>query len=307
MSALQVGTLASPGILSSPHQQRLDFVTQIIDQGIDHVFVADHVSFHVGTGMDGLINAAMLAAMHPDLRICVGVYLLALRHPVLVARQLATMAEAAPKQLILGVGVGGEDRNEVAMCDVDPATRGKRTNECLEIIKLLSDGKAHDFDGEFFTFERAWIKPAPKTPAPIVVGGRAPAALERAGRFGDGWLGIWSTVERYGKSVAVVNAAAADAGREPLKLHGLQAWVGIDDNRDRARARLAKAMEAFYRVPFEKFERFCPYGTAEEVADKLAGYTEHGCRLFNLMPVASDDAAGIEAVAKIKARLAAAG
>jgi len=77
-------------------------------------------------------------------------------------------------------------------------------------------------------------------------------------------------------------------------------WIGIDDDRAYARARLAKAMQQFYRVPFERFEKYSPYGTAAAVAKALTAYRDAGCRLFNLMPVAADPDAGIAAVAEIK-------
>ncbi|MEZ5557297.1 MAG: LLM class flavin-dependent oxidoreductase [Pseudomonadales bacterium] len=298
-----VGTIASARLLSSPHAQRREYVARIVDQGIDHVFVADHVSFHVGMGMDGLINAATLTALHPDLKVCVGVYLLALRHPVPVARQLATLAESAPGQLILGVGVGGEDRNEIAMCGVDPATRGRRTDEALQVVRGLLEGEPMDFDGEFFRFERAWIVPKPSLPIPMLIGGRADAALERTARYGEGWLGIWSSAARYAQVLRSVDEAAASLGRAPLPMHGIQVWVGIDDDPDRARSRLARAMQDFYQVPYERFEKYSPYGTAEAVADYLAPYRDAGCRLFNIMPVAATEEAGIAAVAEIRERL----
>jgi hypothetical protein len=62
-------------------------------------------------------------------------------------------------------------------------------------------------------------------------------------------------------------------------------------------------MERFYSTPFERFEKYTPYGTAAEVADFLARYRDAGCELFNIMPIAADDAAGIDAVAEIRARL----
>jgi alkanesulfonate monooxygenase SsuD/methylene tetrahydromethanopterin reductase-like flavin-dependent oxidoreductase (luciferase family) len=142
VTALRIGTLASPALLRAPAPERAALVRRIVDARLDHVFVADHVSFHVGTGMDGLVNAATLTALHPDLTVCVGVYLLALRHPVTVARQLATLGESAPGRLLFGVGVGGEDRNEFAMCGIDPATRGRRTDECLTIVRSLLAGNA---------------------------------------------------------------------------------------------------------------------------------------------------------------------
>ncbi|MEQ8860902.1 MAG: LLM class flavin-dependent oxidoreductase [Pseudomonadales bacterium] len=294
-----VGTLASPALLTSPHPRRAELVARIVEQNIDHVFVADHVSFHVGAGMDGLINAATLTALDPRLKVCVGVYLLALRHPVPVARQLATLAEAAPGQLILGVGVGGEDRNEIAMCGVDPATRGRRTDECLDVVQGLLHGKPMDYDGEFFQFTRGWIKPVPSQPIPMVIGGRADAALERAARFGDGWLGVWTSAGRCARVLQHVDARAAELGRPAPALHGIQIWAGFGADRDRARARLARGMEDFYRIPYERFEKYSPYGTAEEVAGFLAPYRDAGCRLFNIMPIADSEEAGIDAVAEV--------
>ena len=189
-----VGTVASFELLSCSHKERREHIARMVDKGIDHVFMADHVSFHNGLGMDGLINAATIAAQDERLKVLVGVYLLALRHPLPVARQLATIAQTAPGQLILGVGVGGEDRNEIAMCGVDPATRGRRTDECLTVLEGVAGGEPFDFDGEFFQFERALIKPAPDPAIPILIGGRVDASLERAARFGDGFGiggGVW--------------------------------------------------------------------------------------------------------------------
>jgi len=298
-----VGTLASPRLLSAPHSRRAEWVARIVERGIDHVFVADHVSFHVGTGMDGLINAATLTALDPRLKVCVGVYLLALRHPVPVARQLATLAESAPGQLILGIGVGGEDRNEVAMCGVDPGNRGRRTDECLAVVQGLLRGEPMDFQGEFFDFRKGWIRPAPEPAIPFLIGGRADAALRRAARYGDGWLGVWSSARRYAEVVRQIDAAAVALGRPEPALHGLQVWTGIDPDPSRARARLARGMEDFYRIPFERFEKYSPYGTPAQIADFLAPYRDAGCRLFNIMPVAESEEAGIDAVAEIRERL----
>lgn len=298
--ALTVGTLAAPEILAAPHRERQRLVHAIVEAGLDHVFTADHVSFHNGNGMDGLINAATLAALHADLKIVVGVYLLALRHPIPVARQLATLAANAPGQLILGVGVGGEDRNEIAMCGVDPNTRGRRTDECLEIVQALLAGETLDHDGRFFQFERARIRPIPEESIPVLVGGRSDAALARCARYADGWLSIWCSPERFGDAVAKVTERAKRLGRPVPRLHGLQTWVGIDDDPALARRRLAAGMESFYKVPFDRFEKYAPYGTPADVAAALTPYRDRGCRLFNLMPVAADSDAGIEGIAEVK-------
>jgi alkanesulfonate monooxygenase SsuD/methylene tetrahydromethanopterin reductase-like flavin-dependent oxidoreductase (luciferase family) len=140
------------------------------DAGIDHGATVDHVSFWVGAGRDGLIDATAMAMAHPTLPVQVAVYLLALRHPVLVARQLSTFSELAPGRLILGVGIGGEDRHEVAVCGVDPASRGRRMNECLTVLRQLLAGERVTYHGEFFDLADALVLPAPDPPIPIVVG-----------------------------------------------------------------------------------------------------------------------------------------
>ncbi len=304
MSNLQIGTLAGAEILNAPFSRRTELLWRIRSAKLDHVFVADHVSFFVGAGMDGLIQAATVMGAVPDLRVVVGIYLLALRHPVPVARQIANIAEAAPGRLILGVGVGGEDRHEIEICGVDPATRGRRTDESLKALEGLLSGSPTSHDCEFFSFEDALIKPAPSPQVPILIGGRSDAAVRRAARFGQGWLAAWCSPQRFGAVVDQTAAFAADAGRtvDPWT-HGLQVWVGVDDDRDHARARLAKGMQDFYQIPFERFEKYSPYGTAGEVADFLAPYVESGCKIFNIMPVAESPEAGIDAVAEVSERL----
>jgi alkanesulfonate monooxygenase SsuD/methylene tetrahydromethanopterin reductase-like flavin-dependent oxidoreductase (luciferase family) len=280
---ITIGALIDEGIYRGPVEERRVLVTRAIDGGLDHFFGADHVSFHSGGwGVDGLVRAAQVTALHDRARVMVGVYLLALRHPMPVARQLATISESAPGRLMLGVGVGGEDPHEFEVCGIDPRTRGRRTDEMLEILGPLLAGETVDHEGPFYPLERAEISPVPEPRVPIFVGGRAPAALRRAGRYGDGWLGIWSTPERYRQALETVKEEAARFGRaERCTQHGIQLWLAVDDDKAAARARLGRRMEAIYRVPFEKFARYSPHGSLAEVADQLSQLADAGCRVFN--------------------------
>ena len=84
-------------------------------------------------------------------------------------------------------------------------------------------------------------------------------------------------------------AQPARVGRpDPPRRHAMQVWCGLADSREAARACLAPAMEAFYQLPFERFERYCPYGTADDVAEFLAPYAAAGCTEFNLIPQSPD-------------------
>jgi alkanesulfonate monooxygenase SsuD/methylene tetrahydromethanopterin reductase-like flavin-dependent oxidoreductase (luciferase family) len=276
------------------------FLAQAGEAGIDHVCCGDHVSF-AGTGFDGLVQATALALLHPTLPIYSGVYLLPLRHPVHVARQLADIDRLAPGRLIFGVGVGGEDRHEVSICGVDPATRGLRMNECLTVLRQLLTGTTSTFHGKFFDLDEAVIAPAPPTAIPIIVGGRSDAAIRRAGRLGDGWLGIWNSPRRFADAVEMAAQEAGRAGRPgPPARHGMQVWCGLADSKKAARNCLAPAMQAFYQLPFERFERYCPYGTADDVAEFLAPYLDAGCTEFNLIPQSPDHDQAIAATAAVK-------
>ena len=130
----------------------------------------------------------------------------------LVAHQLIDVAGLAPGRFLFGVGIGGEDPHEVKICGVDPRSRGRRMDECMHVVRGLLTGKALDFDGEFFTIGQAQLAPLPAEALPIVVGGRSDAAIDRAGRLGDGWFGIWVSARRYAEAVAQM--AAPRMGRD---------------------------------------------------------------------------------------------
>ena len=302
MVDVRVGLFADA--LDSTHadpQQRRATLDQVADAGIDHLCVGDHVSFFVGAGSDGLISATSLLAAQETLRVYVGLYLLQLRHPVTVARQLATIAQLAPGRLTLGVGLGGEDRHEIEVCGIDPKTRGRRMDDCLHVLRCLADGAPVTFAGEFFHFDDALILPAPSPRIPLVVGGRSDAAVRRAATLGDGWLGIWVSPRRYATVRDQITRQAAEVGRDPSRFeHALNVWCGFGTTHEAARELLAARMQSFYQMPFEPFERSSPSGTPEAVAEFLRPYLDAGCSTFNVIPCAGDDDDAIAAVGEVR-------
>ncbi|MEM7219987.1 MAG: LLM class flavin-dependent oxidoreductase [Pseudomonadota bacterium] len=299
-AGLRAGLVAPPGFWSLPLDARAEATAEIVAAGIDHLYLADHVSFHDGSGTDGFVEVAALSQLHPTLNVMISIYLLPLRHPLPVARQLATMHKIAPGRMLFGVGIGGEDRHEIEVCGVDPSTRGRRMNESLELIRALMSGQPVDFAGEFFAVEAARIRPAIEPRIPIVVGGRSNAALKRAGRLGDGWIGVWCSERRYREALGIIADEAEAAGRGQVDwLHGYQPWVGVADTREEARRVVAAEMEAFYKIPFERFEKYTPYGRPDEVAAQLAGHVDAGCRLMNLKVCAPTDAEVVSGAGEI--------
>ena len=303
---LKFGLATPSNLWSLDWDERRAVVGNIVESGFDHIFMADHVSFRNGSGTDGFVEVAALSQLDPRVGVMISIYLLPLRHPLPVARQLASMARIAPGRMIFGVGIGGEDRHEIEICGVDPKRRGIRANESLEIIRGLLNGDAVSFSGVEFNISDAVIRPTPKKSIPIIVGGRSDAALTRAAKYSEGWIGVWCSSERFRNAINIVDAEAEEYGRSEVDwCHGYQPWVGLDaKDSKKAFESVKRGMENFYRIPFEKFERYTPSGTPTEVAEKLAPYVEAGCKVFNLKVCSQDAEEEVELGAELVSQLA---
>jgi alkanesulfonate monooxygenase SsuD/methylene tetrahydromethanopterin reductase-like flavin-dependent oxidoreductase (luciferase family) len=281
-----------------------DTITAAAAAGLDHVGSIDHVCFRGGEGIDGLITAAALAGIDPNIGVYVGVYQLPLRHPVLVARQLSTLAHFAPGRLTFGIGIAGEDSHEFENCGVDVHTRGRRTDESLVLLRRLMTGESVTFDGEFFQLRETRIMPAPHPPVPLIIGGRSDASMRRAGALGDGWIGAFNSVRRFSDAVTIVAEQAERVGRGSVGWqHAMEVWCGFDANVEAGRTRLADAMQRFYGLPYESFQRYCPAGRPEHVSEHLAPFLEAGCGNFNLIPIAASVDEAIEGAVRVKQSL----
>lgn len=271
--------------------------------GLDGLVAGDHVTFY-GYGNDGLITLTAIAAVTERIALRTNVYLLPLRHPVPVALQVAQLDQLSMGRFELGVGIGGEDPHEFTSCGVDPRTRGARANEALEILRQVWREDHVSFEGKHFQLDDVTMYPKPWRPVPIFVGGRSDAALVRAGRFGDGYTGLWQSTARFSQAQEVIAEAAAVAGRaeEPFE-PGMAFWCSVSDDRAEARALVAGGMESTYQLPFERFEKYTPYGTVREVAEFVAPFVEAGARHIILMPVHDSPEAVVERSAEVQAEL----
>lgn len=271
--------------------------------GLDGVIAGDHVSFY-GFGNDGMMTLTAIAAATERLELKTSVYLLPLRHPVPVALQAAQLDQLSLGRFVLGVGVGGEDPHEFWSCGVDPATRGARTNEAMQILRRLWTEDGVSFAGKHFQLDDVTVYPKPFRPVPLFVGGRSDAALRRAGRYGDGYTGIWQSVERFEQAKGVIAEAATGAGRNPDDVElGMQFWTSVGGSSDEARSRVAASMEATYRLPFGRFEKYTPSGTARDVAEFIVPYVERGARHINLVAAQDSPEESVERAAEVRAEL----
>src|ERR1700712_3362252 len=274
--------------------------------GIDGVFSGDHVSFHDGTGYDGLIHATAVAAASENLTVWTAVYLLALRHPVTVARQVPSLSSLEPGRFVFGVGLGGEDPHEMGICGVDPKRRGRRLDARLDVVSALLSGEEVTVDDEFLSIPGAIIRPVPQPRVPILVGGRSDAALKRTARTADGWISIWMAPQRAEQALATIADYAAGYGRRRPDRNVLMGWCGLGDSAEHARSLVAPVMEGIYKTPFARFEKYTPCGTSEDIAEAIAPFVRLGFHDIMLNGVAEDEATVVAMSAEVGRHLSSA-
>ena len=296
----KLGVAVNEALLIPDPAARRRILDHIAVAGLDHVTTGDHISFQGGTGFDGLASATSILAAHDTLAVLVGVYLAGLRHPMMTARQLATISQIAPARLILGVGVGGEDRSEISNAGVDPVTRGRRLDETLEVLRRLATGEAVDHQGQFFSLSDARILPPPDPRVPLVIGGSGDAAVRRTATYGDGWLGIFCSARRFGETVERIRDATAELGRPAPWWFGLSMWCGLGSDGDRARELLGRRMQALYNQPPERFQHVTAAGTPVQVAEKLAPFVAAGAEHLTIVTVADSVHDGIDLAAEVR-------
>lgn len=182
---------------------------QLEAAGIDSLWLSEIV---YGDLAEPLIGMTYALARTSRLKVGTGVAVLPGRHPVLVAKQLATLAALAPGRVLPVFGLRPARGPEAAAFPV-PGPRAAVFDESLELLRLLLSQPEVTFCGRFFEVAGASAGPLPGRVPDIWLGGSAPAGLRRAGRLADGWLGSFLTPQEAGAARAQIEAAAAEAGR----------------------------------------------------------------------------------------------
>lgn len=171
---------------------------------------------------------ATLGAVTKRIRFLTYVYILPLRHPIEVAKATSSVATFCEGRVVLGAGTGWM-KEEFEALGVDFHTRGKRFDECVEVLRQLWTGNMVEHHGRFFDFPRVQLRPVPRQPIPIYVGGMTAAALRRAATLGDGWVGAGQTVEHALETVAQLKRLRAEAGRASEPFDMLAPLLGPPD------------------------------------------------------------------------------
>ncbi|MET0233294.1 MAG: TIGR03854 family LLM class F420-dependent oxidoreductase [Kibdelosporangium sp.] len=193
--------------------------------GIDSLWLSEVVfSEHV----DPFVGMAYALSRTKNLKVGTGVAVLPGRNPVLVAKQLATLAALAPKRVLPVFGLQPARRAERQVFDVPHGRRAAAFDETLQVVRMLLEQDEVTFDGEFTKLDQARIAPRPQR-VDIWLGGSAPAGLERVGRYADGWLGSFLSPDQARDARVAIEATAAAAGREIEADHyGISLAVATD-------------------------------------------------------------------------------
>jgi probable F420-dependent oxidoreductase len=160
---------------------------------------------------DPWVSIGAMAAVTERLRFVTNVYVLALRNPFLAAKAIATAAALSGDRVAVGVGVGWM-KEEFALAGQDFHTRGRRTDEAIEVLRKLWSGAYVAHRGRCFEFGRVRMLPAPAAPIPIYGGGLSEPALRRAARL-DGWISDIHTSAELREIAATLRRYRAEAGR----------------------------------------------------------------------------------------------
>jgi probable F420-dependent oxidoreductase len=234
--------------------------------GWETVWTTDHVLVDRGkdaadyrTVYDAILTLAWVGARHPSLRLGTSVIVVPQRNAIVLAKELATLDTLTDGRVIVGVGVGWNRKEFANLDEADRFhVRGSYVNETIALWRHLWSGSTEPFAGRFHSIDDFAFAPLPPQGAAlqILVGGRAEAALKRAGTLGDGYHSSASSPQSYAKRVPIIRAAAEAAGR-PMP-----------------------ALSARVRVEFGPADPGSRYyamrGTSEEVAAEVRAFAEIG-------------------------------
>ena len=227
---------------------------------------------------------AVAAGVTTSIRLLSSIVLVPFYHPLMLARMTATLDAASNGRLTLGVGIGGEYLAEFENSGLRVNQRGRRTDECLEVMRRLWQGEKVDFHGRHFQLSGAEINPLPlqRPHPPVWVSGRRDAAMQRAARFGEGWVPYFFDPPRYRDSVEKIGAFADEHGRS---LNGFQwgffPYISMYETEQEAAEIAARQLGGQYLYGGDFINivrRYCLLGAPEQCAERLQEYIDAGAR-----------------------------
>ncbi|MBF6210382.1 LLM class flavin-dependent oxidoreductase [Nocardia puris] len=256
--------------------------------GFDSVWAGDSPVTRPRADPLMVLAAVAQATTRPTLG--TAVLLPALRHPILLAHQLATLDRLSEGRLIAGMGIGFPTpgtRAQYAAMGIDFRTRADRLAETIDILRHLWSSTEVTHEGAHFAFQDVRLLPPPTRPAgpPIWLAGSGGPALRRVAHLADGWLPYPVTAGDYTSEYKIIEHTAT----RPV-LPALYATLCIDDDPELARQRLRHSIERYYRAPLEAIASLQALfsGTPAAAAAWLNDYLSAGAQHLVIRLVADD-------------------
>ena len=294
--AIRCGIVLSGGDRDATRQNAQRFEAL----GFDSLWVGDHIAFHVPIP-DSLATLAFAAGVTERITLGTSVYLLPLRHPTLIAKTTATVDLLSGGRLVLGVGVGGEFPPEFEAVGVPVKERGSRADEAIEVIRRHWTEERVAHEGRHFRFGAVNVAPKPQHVPPIWVGGRADAAMRRAGRVGDGYMSHMCAAEKYRENMELIARTAREAGRSAVPFTPAAfLFTFLEDRYEVAHEKAASLLGMIYRRDFQDAaKKYCLLGRPEDCLEQMQAFAKAGCRHFILSPLSNPAAFAERAAAEI--------
>jgi probable F420-dependent oxidoreductase len=256
--------------------------------GVDSIWQTDRLVSRAPI-LESMAALAAIAGRTRRVKFGVNVVSVAMREPVLLAKQCATIDMLSGGRLLPGFGIGSPRGPEWTAMHLDSSTRGRKTDEALEIIGRLWAGEKLDYQGKHYQLTGAQIAPLPAQPdLPMWIGGSSDAAVRRTARYGTGWQAGSEPVEEVGRVITAIRSAVVEARRHIDDDHYGAAFAyrfGTWD--DPGMGRVAEAYRA--RTGRDAREAFA-VGDVGTIMARLAAYVEAGASKFILRPAAQGDA-----------------
>lgn len=266
------------------------------DAGFDLLAVGEHLFFH-GPVPNGLISLAAAAGATTRIRLLSALTVVPEYQPAMLAKQVTTLDQVSGGRFEFGVGVAGEYPPEFVAAGADLKTRGRKTDEALELCQRLWAGGKVDFDGRFVTVPGLELQPGPVQPGgpPIWLGGRKDAAIRRAARFASVWLPYMYTPEQLARSLEQVRELAPEYDRSPDDIRGaVYCWGAVDRDGTQSRQWAIDFVSKVYNQDFTPLaDKYLLHGSPEQVADRIGQYAEAGAETIIFSPVSQPDREGI--------------
>ena len=261
----------------------VDFIDQCERWNIDSVWVSDRIAAPRPT-LDPIVFMAYLASRMRNMKFGTSALVLPTRHPVLLAKQLATLDFLCKGRLLLVVGIGGDDSRDFDAVGVRKEERGKRGDEAIALMKKLWSEENVSFTGQFYSVRDLTLLPRPyqKGGPPVWVGGRSKAAFRRAGRLADGWLASSVTPGEVAAGIEAIRAHTVEVGREiPEDHYGVLVPFCFAHDIDEA---LRVAGPSIHRRQDISPSEYSALGTPELVRLKLKEFVNAGATKFVMRP-----------------------